>query len=117
MARTKARITVIKKMANMKTRELHAANWDPENPRTSPCRFLEDGQSWIVESQAPADFCHWAWADIHADIVMIQCGGNPDGKGYIGIPNTMISCCCAGFNPVVFKIERVVDEGDDLSSE
>ncbi len=117
MARTKARVTVIKKMANMKTRELYAANFDPENPRTTPCQFLEDGQNWIVESQAPADFCHWAWADIHADIVMIQCGGNPDGKGYIGIPNTMISCCCDGFNPVVFKIERVVDETDDLSDE
>ena len=107
MARTKARVTVIKKMALMKVREQHAANHDPENPRTSPCQFLKDGQSWVVESQAPADFCHWAWADIHADIVMIQCGGNP---GYIGPDHTMISCCCDGFNPVVFKIERLEEE-------
>jgi len=109
MARTKARITVIKKMANMRTRELHAAGFDPANPRTTPCRFLEDGQSWVVDSQAPPDFCHWAWADIHADLVMIQCGGNP---GYIRQSNTMISCCCDGFNPVVFKIERLDDEDD-----
>ena len=104
MERKKARITVIKRMANMKARELHAAGFDPENPSTSPCNFLKDGQEWIVGAQAPADFCHWAWADIHADIVMVQCGGNPN---YIGPDNTMISCCCDGFNPVVFKIERL----------
>ena len=104
MERKKARITVIKKMANMKVREQHMAGFDPENPRTDPCTFLKDGQSWVVGSQAPADFCHWAWADIHKDLVMIQCGGNP---GYIEPDNTMISCCCDGFNPVVFKIERL----------
>ncbi|MFC2082498.1 TIGR04076 family protein [Candidatus Bipolaricaulota bacterium] len=102
--RKKARITVIKKMANMKTRELHLKGFDPENPHTKPCGFLKDGQEWVVGSQAPSDFCHWAWADIHADIVMIQCGGNP---GYIGPDNTMISSCCDGFNPVVFRIERL----------
>lgn len=108
MERTKARVTVIKKMANLKVREQYSESYDPENPEhRKPCGFLKDGQSWEVGAQAPPDFCHWAWADIHADIVMIQCGGNPDGKGYIGIANTMISCCCDGFNPVVFKIERL----------
>ena len=107
MARPSVRITVIKKMVNMKTRKLHAANYDPENPQTEPCQNFEVGQSWIVDAQAPADFCHWAWADIHADITMIQWGGNP---GYIGPDNTMISCCCDGFNPVVFKLERVEDK-------
>jgi uncharacterized repeat protein (TIGR04076 family) len=105
--RKKARITVIKKMANMLTREQYLAGFDPENPQTRPCGFLKDGQEWVVGSQAPSDFCHWAWADIHADVVMIQCGGNPDGKGYIGHPGVMISSCCDGFNPVVFKIERL----------
>lgn len=105
MERRKARVTVIKKMANLKVREQHAAGFDPTDPRHElPCQFLEEGQSWVVGSQAPDDFCHWAWADIHKDIVMIQCGGNPD---YIRPSNTMISCCCDGFNPVVFKIERL----------
>jgi len=108
MERKKVRVTVIKKMANLKVREQHAVGFDPKNPEHAlPCQFLKDGQSWVVGSQAPDDFCHWAWADIHKDIVMIQCGGNPDGKGYIGIPGVMISCCCDGFNPVVFKIERL----------
>jgi len=105
MERKKARITVIKKMANLRVREAHMAGYDPDNPKHAlPCMFLKDGQSWDVASQAPDDFCHWAWADIHADLVMIQCGGNP---GYIGPDHTMISSCCDGFNPVVFKIERL----------
>ncbi|MFC2079540.1 TIGR04076 family protein [Candidatus Bipolaricaulota bacterium] len=102
--RKKARITVLKRMVNMKTRELHARGYDPENPQTRPCRQFSDGQEFIADSSAPEDFCHWAWADIHKDLVMVQCGGNP---GYIGPDHTMISCCCDGFNPVVFKIERL----------
>ena len=107
MERKKARITVIKRMANAKVQENHMKGFDPESSKAKPCMFLRDGQTWDVGSQAPADFCHWAWADIHADVVMIQCGGNPDGKGYIGHPGVMISSCCDGFNPVVFKIERL----------
>jgi len=107
MERKKARITVIKRMANTRVQELHMTGSDRDGFEARPCMFLKDGQTWVVGSQAPADFCHWAWADIHADIVMIQCGGNPDGKGYIGHPGVMISSCCDGFNPVVFKIERL----------
>ena len=105
MERKKARITVLKRMVNMKVREEHMAGFDPNDPRYArPCRQFTDGQEFIADSWAPEGFCHWAWADIHKDLVMIQCGGNP---GYIGPENTMISSCCDGFNPVVFKIERL----------
>jgi uncharacterized repeat protein (TIGR04076 family) len=100
MERKKARITVLKRMDNRAVQEAHQA----EGRRFGPCGFLKDGQEWIVGSQAPDDFCHWAWADIHADVVMVQCGGNP---GYIGPDHTMISCCCDGLRPVVFCVERV----------
>ena len=107
MERRKARITVLKRMANMKTRELYACGFDADNPdHARPCRQFTDGQEFVADSSAPDGFCHWAWADIHKDLVMIQCGGNP---GYIGPENTMISCCCDGFNPVVFKIERLAE--------
>ena len=101
--RKKARITVIKKMANMKTRELHMMGFDPENPKTRPCGFLKDGQEWVVGSQAPADFCHWAWADIQGIVMTLARGGN-----FLGVrPGIFITCCTDGFRPVFFKLERL----------
>ena len=107
--RTKARITVLKRMVNQRVRDQYLDQSVNERMAGRPCSQFSEGQEFIVGSQAPADFCHWAWADIHKDIVMVQCGGNP---GYVGPDNTMISCCCDGFNPVVFKIERHDDSVD-----
>jgi len=99
MERKKARITVLKCMANRRIQEEHL-----KREAFGPCDAFEVGQTFVAGWDVPAGFCNFAWADIYDDLGMIQCGGSP---GYIGPDNTMISCCRDGFCPVVFKIERL----------
>lgn len=98
MERMKARITVLKCMENRNVQESERACG-----YAGPCDAFEPGQTFIAGWELPESFCSFAWADIHNDLAMIQCGGSP---GYIGPKNTMISCCRDGLSPVVFKIER-----------
>jgi len=98
MQRTKARITVLKRMENQAIQQAERAGGDQ-----GPCDAFDDGQTFMAGWDVPEGFCHFAWADIHDDLVMIQCGGNP---GYIGPAHTMVSCCKDGLSPVVFLIER-----------
>ena len=99
MERRKARITVLKCMDN---------RWVQEQERigghSGPCNAFEVGQTFVAGWDIPVGFCSFAYADIHDDLVMIQCGGSP---GYVGPAHTMISCCRDGLSPVVFKIERL----------
>ena len=64
-----------------------------------PCPVFQEGQEFIIESPYlhPADFCHWAWADIRS---FIQ-------ASYFGREDPVIACCTDGIRPVFFKIERM----------
>jgi len=99
MERMKARIAVLKCMDNR-----HVQETERIGGYSGPCDAFEVGQTFVAGWDLPDGFCSFAWADIHDDLLMIQCGGNP---GYIEPDHTMISCCKDGLCPVVFKIERL----------
>ena len=101
MGRRKAQIAVLKCMDNSRIQEEQRMGG-----RTGPCSQFKVGQSFIAGWDMPEGFCNLAGADIHNDLVMIQCGGSP---GYIEPDNTMISCCRDGLCPVVFKIEQTTE--------
>ena len=69
-----------------------------------PCTAFEVGQSFDAGWDIPEGFCSFAWADIHKDVKMIQCNGNPVR---IRQDHTTISCCKDALCPVVFRIERL----------
>jgi uncharacterized repeat protein (TIGR04076 family) len=101
----KAKITVLKRMANHDlAEEYRKEEYNRRYPL--PCSQFEDGQVFLLEnmSDPPEGFCGWAWVDIHRDVVQIMAGG---ANGAIKQPGTTIACCTDGFRPVVFKIERV----------
>jgi len=99
MDRCKTRITVLKCMDNRRIQEEERLGG-----YCGPCDAFEVGQSFDAGWDIPEGFCSFAWADIHDDVKMIQCGGNPD---HIQQEHTMISCCKDALCPVVFKIERL----------
>ena len=99
MDRYKTRITVLKCMDNHRIQEEERIGG-----RCGPCDAFEVGQSFDAGWDIPEGFCSFAWADIHDDVKMIQCGANP---GHIRQDHTMISCCKDALCPVVFKIERL----------
>jgi len=99
MERMKARITVLKCMDNRRIQRQELGRG-----YAGACDVAEVDRSFEAGRDVPAGFCSFAHADIHDDLMMIQCGGNP---GYIGPDHTMISCRRGGFCPVVFKIERL----------
>lgn len=70
-----------------------------------PCDQFRDGQEFVLEgADKPEDFCSWAWADIHRDLMIIHFGGDVH---WIKPSGTHIACCTDGLRPVVFKIERI----------
>ncbi len=99
---TKARITVLKRTANLDI----IAEYLKSEDEMQPCQLFEDGQIFIQEGwRPPEDFCPWAWSDIHKEIILVRRGGSQGDYA----EGTAIACCTDGFRPVVFKIERVDD--------
>ena len=69
------------------------------------CPKVEDGQVYILDSVGmPENFCSWAWADIHRDVITIWNGGSYD---WMKNKNTIITCCTDGLRPVTFKVELI----------
>ena len=99
MDRCKTRITVLKCMDNRRIQEKERIGG-----HCGACDAFEVGQSFDAGWDNPEGFCGFAWADIHDDVKMIQCGGNP---AHIQQECTTISCCKDALSPVVFKIERL----------
>lgn len=63
------------------------------------------GQEFIIDSfNKPDNFCSWAWADIHREIISIMC--NADFPASIK-PGLIIASCTDGLRPVIFKLERM----------
>jgi uncharacterized repeat protein (TIGR04076 family) len=98
--RHKTKITVLKRMCNPDLAEFKASG------SVEPCGHLEDGQEFVIDrwDAAPEGFCHWAWSDIHKEIMLVMGGGSNRSLSQEGMA---IACCTDGFKPVVFKIERV----------
>ena len=63
------------------------------------------GKEYITAGiDIPKDFCSWAWADIHRDVMHLVFGGDFPWMKQKG---TVITCCTDGLKPVIFKIERI----------
>ncbi|UCC74169.1 MAG: TIGR04076 family protein [Gemmatimonadota bacterium] len=90
--RTRLRVTVLKVTLD------EALDEEYRDGGAGPCPVFQEGQEFIIESPflCPADFCHWAWADIRS---FIQ-------ESYFGREDPIITCCTDGIRPVFFKIER-----------
>jgi len=94
--------TAIKKVANMNTCEAQMRGFDPENPQTHPCTFLENGQTCFGGSQAQ-EYCHpWAWADIHGKVRTVAFGG---GFPWVNTPKAAISWYTDRMKPAMSKVK------------
>ncbi len=72
------------------------------------CGRFTDGQVFEVRGGVPpAGFCARAWASIFGDLAVVELGGD---ASWINRPNTMITCCNDGLTPVVFRIERLIED-------
>lgn len=74
----KVKITVVKKLNN---KDLYGENppADFDESRITPeCIKFSEGQEFVLDTPntCPPDFCAWAYADIHRDIVHILLGGD-----------------------------------------
>lgn len=94
----KYKITVVKRMVNEDLLDEYGGGV------VAPCDSFMDGQEFIAERDKPENFCSWAWADIHRDLMIMRFGGN---LPWMKHPGTHIACCTDGLRPVVFKIERI----------
>ncbi|MEW5870524.1 MAG: TIGR04076 family protein [Chloroflexota bacterium] len=105
----RCKITVLKRLANQDVIAAHMGE-EYSSRDLAPCPNFTDGQEFIAESPGvvPDEFCAWAWAGIHKEIVAIMNGG--DFRPWVKQPGTAIACCTDGFRPVVFRIERIDDE-------
>lgn len=101
----KAKITVLKRIANLDLAEEYRKE-DYNERYPVPCNLFEDGQEFIIKSMdaPPEGFCDWAWTDINREVVRVMNGG---GNAALKQEGTAMTCCTDGFRPVVFKIERL----------
>ena len=100
------RITVIKRHSFQDLVDEYV----PEHllPKWGPCPKFTDGQVFEYTGEPPEGFCSRAFASIWGDLTAIMCDGN---AGWINRPGTMVTCCNDGLTPVVFKLERVENDG------
>lgn len=95
------KITVMKKHFHRELIEQYAAN----PGKWTPCPAMEVGQEFITSRDRPWDmpegFCGWAWADIQKLVYGMARGGQ----------DVFCTCCTDGYRPVVFKLEKVREDG------
>jgi len=101
---SKVRITVLRKVVHQDLLDEYLATSAKERGYAA-CDAFEEGETFEFDgSRCPEGFCHWAWADIQRDAMMVLFG---QGYPWIGRSATAIACCTDGFRPVTFKIERI----------
>ena len=70
----KVRIKVMKKVLHQDLIDDYLASSAKENG-FGLCTAFEEGQEFILEGMSyPEGFCHWAWADIQRDVMMVMFG-------------------------------------------
>ena len=98
------RITVLKKHFHKEFIEKYAA--DPEN--WTECKHFVFGQEFVTKKEAPWDmpegFCGWAWADMQKLVYGMARGGQ----------DVFVTCCTDGYRPVVFKLEKIWQQNDNV---
>ena len=98
----KVKITVLKRLHHPDLVEQHCT------AAFGPCNRLHEGQEFVCEGVSmPPGFCDWAWCDIQKYVMTLATGGDFSGVD----PGVFIASCTDGLRPVVFKLERINDEG------
>lgn len=98
------KITVLRKMYN---RDLVDEYSLPDSNQT-PCTRFAEGQEFILNGvERPADFCDWAWNDVHKVLLTLKKGGS--FAPWMQDGNTIVACCTDGLKPVVFELKRIED--------
>lgn len=107
----RVKITVVKKYFD---KEIAAGYL--ENPDVGPCKIFNKGDEYIV-SRSNYDnfaqenhFCTAAWDIIKHKVYSALQGGDFYWQGWMRDRNQQILCCDDGARPVVFLLEKVVEE-------
>ncbi len=105
MARSKVKITVLKRVDPSVIFDGKVPNMPGTDRKYSICTAFNEGQEFIVENgEKPDGFCSWAWRDVYKDMSVLRFGGDFDLWVEKGVA---ITCCTDGIRPVSFKIERI----------
>ena len=77
------------------------------------CSIFDEGQTFVSEDwpSMPEGFCERAWPDIHHEVAMVMYGASIP---WIEKPGYTITCCNDGLRPVIFLIELVNDDLDEI---
>ena len=73
------------------------------------CFVFDEGDVFISEDwpSKPEGFCERAWPNIQHEVSMVMYGA---AAPWIEDPGYAITCCNDGLRPVIFKVERILDE-------
>jgi uncharacterized repeat protein (TIGR04076 family) len=102
------KITVLKKMYNPELANIYRRS----DVHQGACPYYTEGQEFFIEhlGERPSDFfCDWAWNDLYKFILVMMTGG--DFSPWMKDGNKFIACCTDGIKPVIFKLERIENNG------
>ena len=107
----KCRITVLKRECYKDLQKDYLAD-----PHSGPCPYFREGQVIMVDSDnffrmLNGTFCAEAW-DCISRYVYAALQGGSIMRGWTNDEKVMITCCNDGTRPVIFKLERVDEEGE-----
>lgn len=114
----KCKITVLECMCFKDYQKKYLAD-----PNAGPCPCFKKGDEFILERNADKDdfwkmldgrFCSEAWDSISRYVYSALQGGSIM-RGWTNDEKMMIACCSDGTRPVIFKIERIDVEVDNLT--
>ena len=85
-------------------------NYLPEDSR-GPCKKHKVGNEFTSKThECPDGFCNWAYADIHKDLTDLHYDSPPYYQRWLKGKRVNYVSCTHGLSPVIFKIERIMDE-------
>ena len=104
---SKGKITVVKRL---NFDEIHAdTDLGCSATLDAVCPMFAEGQTFVVDmTGVPEGFCPAAVGDIFRFISGLRSGAN---YPWMNEPGKVLACCTDGFRPVVFRLERVEEEG------
>ncbi|MDO4160826.1 MAG: TIGR04076 family protein [Prevotellaceae bacterium] len=107
----KCKITVLKRECYKDLQEQYLAD-----PKSGPCPYFHEGQEIMVDSDnffhmLDGKFCSEAWDCISRYVYSALQGGSIM-RGWTNDEKMMITCCNDGTRPVIFKLERIDENGE-----
>jgi len=72
-------------------------------------RFTEGEEFTAAIDDMPEGFCPGAWSDIFRFVCGLQAGADYE---WVNEEGRVLVCCNDGFRPVIFRLERIGEQGD-----